>query len=112
MAALCCGGVLMLPPFYYKGVSDEGPYRAFAQVIDAVADARQAGLDATRGVFQKFPMIAAMKAAIAWKTGRDEWCTVRPPLFELDRAQRTALEAGLQGVECRFCRPTGARNGV
>ena len=33
-----CGGVLMLPPFYYKGVSDEGLFRAFAQVIDAVAD--------------------------------------------------------------------------
>jgi 4-hydroxy-tetrahydrodipicolinate synthase len=26
-----CGGVLMLPPFYYKGVSDEGLYRAFAR---------------------------------------------------------------------------------
>ena len=35
-----CGGVLMLPPFYYKGVSDEGLYRSFASVIDAVADAR------------------------------------------------------------------------
>ena len=37
---LGCGGVLMLPPFYYKGVSDEGLYRAFATVIDKVADAR------------------------------------------------------------------------
>lgn len=35
-----CGGVLMLPPFYYKGVSDEGLFRAYAQVIDAVADDR------------------------------------------------------------------------
>jgi len=35
-----CGGVLMLPPFYYKGVSDEGLYRSFARVIDAVADDR------------------------------------------------------------------------
>jgi 4-hydroxy-tetrahydrodipicolinate synthase len=35
-----CAGVLMLPPFYYKGVSDEGLYRAFAHVIDAVADER------------------------------------------------------------------------
>jgi len=30
----------MLPPFYYKGVSDEGLYRSFASVIDAVADPR------------------------------------------------------------------------
>lgn len=35
-----CAGVLMLPPFYYKGVSDEGLYRSFATIIDAVADAR------------------------------------------------------------------------
>jgi 4-hydroxy-tetrahydrodipicolinate synthase len=33
-------GVLMLPPFYYKGVSEEGLYRAFASVIDGVADDR------------------------------------------------------------------------
>jgi 4-hydroxy-tetrahydrodipicolinate synthase len=37
---LGCAGVLMLPPFYYKGVSDEGLYRAFAQVIERVGDAR------------------------------------------------------------------------
>jgi 4-hydroxy-tetrahydrodipicolinate synthase len=35
-----CAGVLMLPPFYYKGVSDEGLFRSFASVIDAVADRR------------------------------------------------------------------------
>lgn len=35
-----CAGVLMLPPFFYKGVSDEGLYRAYASVIDAVADER------------------------------------------------------------------------
>ncbi len=33
-------GVLMLPPFYYKGVSDEGLFNAYAQVIDRVADER------------------------------------------------------------------------
>jgi len=35
-----CAGVLMLPPFYYKGVSEEGLYRSFSTVIDAVADPR------------------------------------------------------------------------
>ncbi|WP_427912969.1 dihydrodipicolinate synthase family protein [Ramlibacter sp. MMS24-I3-19] len=198
-----CGGVLMLPPFYYKGVSDEGVYRAFATVIDAVADerlrvylyhippvsqvpislpvidrllkaypgvvagvkdssgdwkntaamieqftprgfdvfagsetfllanmraggagcitatgnvnpgamvdlyrtwreegadAKQAKLDATRAVFAKFPMIPAMKAAIAWKTGREDWTFVRPPLVELDQVQRDALQQGLTTV--------------
>lgn len=37
---LGCAGVLMLPPFYYKGVSDEGLYRNFAEVIERVGDAR------------------------------------------------------------------------
>jgi 4-hydroxy-tetrahydrodipicolinate synthase len=32
--------VLMLPPFYYKGVSDEGIFRAYAGVIERVRDAR------------------------------------------------------------------------
>lgn len=35
-----CGGVLMLPPFYYKGVTDEGIYRSIAEVIDRVGDDR------------------------------------------------------------------------
>ncbi len=35
-----CGGVLMLPPFYYKGVSDDGLYRNFAEVIERVGDDR------------------------------------------------------------------------
>jgi 4-hydroxy-tetrahydrodipicolinate synthase len=31
-----CGGVLMLPPFYYKGMSDDGLYAFFSAVIDRV----------------------------------------------------------------------------
>lgn len=38
--ALGCGGVLMLPPFYYKGVSDEGLFRSYAEVIERVASDR------------------------------------------------------------------------
>ncbi|MEO5734324.1 MAG: dihydrodipicolinate synthase family protein [Rubrivivax sp.] len=196
-----CGGVLMLPPFYYKGVTDEGLYRAYASVIDGVADARlriylyhippvaqvgislglierllkaypgtiagikdssgdwanteamlkafqpqgfdvfsgsesfllatlrgggagcitatanvnpapivalaehwrdadadarQRALNATRGIFQRRPMIAAMKAAIAWQSGDEGWATVRPPLVELDAPQRDALVAELE----------------
>jgi 4-hydroxy-tetrahydrodipicolinate synthase len=198
-----CAGVLMLPPFYYKGVSEEGLYRAFATVIDAVADSRlriylyhippvsqipitrgliarllkaypgaiagmkdssgdwnntkamleefqpqgfdvfagsenfllanlrgggagcitatgnvnpgaivqlfktwknqdadaqQAKLDATRAAFAQFPMIPAMKAAIAWKSGRAEWRTVRPPLVELNAEQQQGLQAALDKV--------------
>src|SRR6266436_6442825 len=34
-----CGGVLMLPPFYYKGVSDDGIFAFIARVIDKVGSA-------------------------------------------------------------------------
>jgi 4-hydroxy-tetrahydrodipicolinate synthase len=35
-----CAGVLMLPPFYYKAVSEDGLFRAFAEVIERVGDDR------------------------------------------------------------------------
>jgi 4-hydroxy-tetrahydrodipicolinate synthase len=35
-----CAGVLMLPPFFYKNVPDEGLYRNFAEVVQRVGDAR------------------------------------------------------------------------
>ena len=34
-----CAGVLMLPPFYYKEVSEEGLYRYFSEVVQRVGDA-------------------------------------------------------------------------
>jgi len=33
-----CGGVLMLPPFYYKEVTDDGLFQFFAEVIERVGD--------------------------------------------------------------------------
>src|SRR4029079_10313592 len=35
-----CSGVLMLPPFYYKDVSEDGLYRSFAEVVERVGDSR------------------------------------------------------------------------
>jgi len=37
---LGCGGVLMLPPFYYKDISNDGLFRSFAEVIERVGDHR------------------------------------------------------------------------
>jgi 4-hydroxy-tetrahydrodipicolinate synthase len=37
---LGCAGVLMLPPFYYKSVNEEGLYRYFSEVVQRVGDAR------------------------------------------------------------------------
>jgi len=33
-----CAGVLMLPPFYYKNVSEDGLYRYFSEVVQRVGD--------------------------------------------------------------------------
>ncbi len=198
---LGCGGVLMLPPFYYKGVSDDGLFRSFAEVIERVgearlrvylyhippvaqvpitlglverllkayptqiagmkdsggewtntkafldafaksgfdvfagsetfllqnmrnggagcisatanvhpgpiarlfdtwraadADAQQARLDVIRGAFQKFPMIPALKSAIAHHGGDPGWAPVRPPLVALTGAQAAALASELE----------------
>jgi 4-hydroxy-tetrahydrodipicolinate synthase len=198
---LGCGGVLMLPPFYYKGVSDDGLFRSFAEVIERVgearlrvylyhippvaqvpvtlglverllkayptqiagmkdsggewtntkafldafaksgfdvfagsetfllqnmrnggagcisatanvhpgpiarlfdtwraadADAQQARLDVIRGVFQKFPMIPALKSAIAHHGGDPGWAPVRPPLVALTGTQAEALASELE----------------
>ena len=38
-----CGGVLMLPPFYYKAVDSDGLFASLAEVIDRVADDRLHG---------------------------------------------------------------------
>jgi 4-hydroxy-tetrahydrodipicolinate synthase len=197
---LGCGGVLMLPPFYYKGVSDEGLFRSFAEVIERVgesrlrvyvyhippvsqvpitlglverllkayptqtagmkdsggdwkntqafldafaksgfdvfagsetfllqnmrnggagcisatanvnpgaiarlfdtwqgadADAQQGRLDEIRGTFAKFPIIPALKAAIAHYGGDASWATVRPPLVDLTADQAKALATEL-----------------
>jgi len=202
---LGCAGALMLPPFYYKGVSEEGLYRNYAEIVERVADARlqiylyhipqvtqvpitlklierllkaypkniagtkdssgdwnntkatldafakdgfdvfpgsetfllaamrnggkgcisatanvnpaaihhlyanwqsadadklQAGLDTVRGVFQKYPMIPAMKSAIAHWSGHAGWANVRPPLVEVSAEQSKALIAELE--QCGF----------
>jgi 4-hydroxy-tetrahydrodipicolinate synthase len=41
-AALDAGtaGVLVLPPFYYKGVGDDGLFRYFAEVVERIGDGR------------------------------------------------------------------------
>jgi 4-hydroxy-tetrahydrodipicolinate synthase len=198
-----CAGVLMLPPFYYKGVSDDGLFASYAEVIERVgderlriylyhippvsqvpislalierllarysgviagvkdssgdwsnthamlerfqprgfdvfagsetfllatlngggagcisatanvnpraiallardwqkpdADARQAALDRVRQTFQKFPMIPALKAAIAQFSGDDGWTVVRPPLVALSAKQRRQLIDALMTI--------------
>jgi 4-hydroxy-tetrahydrodipicolinate synthase len=189
-----CAGVLMLPPFYYKGVSDEGLFRYYSEVIQRVGDcslmvylyhfpqmsqvpisldlierllkeypdtvagikdssgdwsnmeatlkrfpgfamfpgnetvllksmrnggagcisataninpaaiadlaanwrapdaeARQEKMNDLRNMMQQFPMIPALKAAIAHYSGDADWQYVRPPLVELTAEQKSNL---------------------
>ena len=71
-------------------------HKLYAEWRNADADAQQASLDAIRASFQKFPMIPALKQAVAhW--GRDPgWVTVRPPLVELTAEQATSLVDDLE----------------
>lgn len=38
--SLGCLGVLALPPFFYKGVTDDGVFASYARIIEAVGDMR------------------------------------------------------------------------
>jgi 4-hydroxy-tetrahydrodipicolinate synthase len=68
---------------------------AIARLYDswraADADAQQKRLDEIRGTFAKYPMIPALKAAVAHWSGIAEWATVRPPLVALTPEQSSAL---------------------
>jgi 4-hydroxy-tetrahydrodipicolinate synthase len=70
----------------------------FAQWKGEQADAMQQGLDAVRAIFQRSPMIPALKEAVAHWSGDREWARVRPPLVELTAAQSTALVADLERI--------------
>jgi 4-hydroxy-tetrahydrodipicolinate synthase len=200
-----CAGVLMLPPFYYKDVSEEGLYRYFSEIVQRLGDARlriylyhippvavvgittglverllkaypktiagmkdssgdwnntktfldafngfdvfvgsesfllanmrnggvgtisatanvnpgaihklytdyrnadadeqQAKLDVVRDVFgKKYPMIAALKQAIAIYANDPGWAIVRPPLLELTAEQAKKLAEELSRLELR-----------
>jgi 4-hydroxy-tetrahydrodipicolinate synthase len=77
-----CAGVLMLPPFYYKDVGEEGLYRYFSEVVQRVGDARLkiylyhippvAVVGITTGLVER--LLAAYPSAIAgMKDSSGDW---------------------------------------
>ncbi len=56
---LGCRGVLMLPPFYYKGVTDDGLFAAYAEVIERVAS------DALRVYLYHIPPLSGVPLSAA-----------------------------------------------
>jgi 4-hydroxy-tetrahydrodipicolinate synthase len=81
-----CAGVLMLPPFYYKDVGEEGLYRYFSEVVQRVGDARLkiylyhippvAVVGITPGLVER--LLAAYPTAIAgMKDSSGDWNNTR-----------------------------------
>ena len=198
-----CGGVLMLPPFFYKGLSDDGLFRSYSEVIQRVgdsalrvylyhippvaqvpvtaavierllraypgivagikdssgdwhhtemllknfqsdsfdvfcgsevfllqnmrgggagsitatgnvnpamihdlfvnwqasdADARQERITQIRKAFEMIPLIASMKAVIAWKRNDPQWAEVRPPLMSAPKDKFAELRDKLNAI--------------
>jgi 4-hydroxy-tetrahydrodipicolinate synthase len=65
---------------------------AIARAFRERSEERQGEIDAVRVTFEKLPMIAALKEAVARRTGDAGWRAVRPPLVELSPDERTSLK--------------------
>jgi 4-hydroxy-tetrahydrodipicolinate synthase len=59
------------------------------------ASDQQQALNETRAIFQKWQLIAAMKAAVAKQRDDSAWRAVRPPLVTLSASQEGELIAAL-----------------
>jgi 4-hydroxy-tetrahydrodipicolinate synthase len=80
-----------------------GRVRALIDLLDSQADtsaigALQREVDAVRSIFQRMPMIAAMKSTLGRARDADEWRIVRPPLKALDSNAARDLEVQLTRV--------------
>jgi 4-hydroxy-tetrahydrodipicolinate synthase len=71
-----CAGTLVLPPFYYKDVGDDGLFRYYSELIERVGDER------LRLYLYNFPKLSGLKLSVA--------------LIERLRARFGAVIAGLK----------------
>ncbi len=85
-------GVLMLPPFYYKGVSDDGLFAAYSEVIERVGDAR------LRVYLYHFPQMSA--TPISWDL--IERLLARYPGAIAGMKDSSGDYANMSGVASRF----------
>ena len=97
---LGCRRVLMLPPFYYKAMSDEGLFRSFAEVIERVGEPalevflyhfpKLSGVPVTEGLLallvDAFPKVVA-----GVKDSSGDWSNTR---MMLDRFPNLAIFPG------------------
>ncbi|MEP7085644.1 MAG: dihydrodipicolinate synthase family protein, partial [Betaproteobacteria bacterium] len=113
---LDCMGVLLLPPFYYKGVSDDGIYAGIAELIQRVGDRRlrvylyhippMAGLGFSLGLIER--LLAAFPGTVVGiKDSSGDWNNTQAmlkafPGFEIFPGSETFLLDGLRqgGAGC------------
>jgi 4-hydroxy-tetrahydrodipicolinate synthase len=75
-------------------------HKLYTEWKNADADDQQAKLNVVRDLFgKKYPMISALKQAIAIYANDPAWAKVRPPLVELTAEQAKTLAAELSDVE-------------
>jgi len=83
-----CAGVLMLPPFYYKDVTEDGLFRSYSEVIQRVGDSRLriylyhippvAVVGITRGLVER--LLKAYPGTIAgMKDSSGDWNNTKTP---------------------------------
>jgi 4-hydroxy-tetrahydrodipicolinate synthase len=65
---------------------------------EPTADQSQEALTALRSVYAQYPMIPAMKAAVAHYSKDPEWARVRPPLLALKPSEQSKLIAELEKI--------------
>lgn len=80
--AIGAAGVLVLPPFYYKGVSDDGLFAAYAETIERVGDAalrlyiyhfpKMTGLDISLGLVQRLIKVYP-ETVVGVKNSSGDW---------------------------------------
>lgn len=81
------------------GNANPGPIAKLAREWqNSDADAQQEKINLVRQTYSKFPMIPALKAAIAHFSGDAGWATVRPPLVKLSEEQGSGLVQALEGI--------------
>jgi 4-hydroxy-tetrahydrodipicolinate synthase len=104
-----CGGVLMLPPFFYKGVSDDGLFDFYARVIDRVASSdlrvylyhipQVSGVPISYGLIERL-LKAYAGVVVGLKDSSGDWANTegmlkRFPGFAVFPASESLLERAL-----------------
>lgn len=78
---------------------------AIARAFRERTEERQREIDVVRVALEKLPLIAALKEAVAQRTGDAAWRFVRPPLVELSAEQREMVRA-IEGPGAGRAAPT------